>query len=88
MNPFLAVCFLLVFCGHGPKHHHVAKSHPQVNIVPGQQDARGKSCARITKGFDSWGNQDDWVGTFPEDQQHRVLVCLDEKWKRENSGAK
>lgn len=67
----LTACFLFVFC-HGPRHASVAKSSPPV--VVGQQDARGKSCAQITKDFD--GNQDDWVSKFPVAQQHRVLVCL------------
>lgn len=84
MNPILlSVCFLFIFCGHGHRH-----AHPQTNVPAGYQDARGKSCEQITKGFDSWGNQDDWVSEFPEAQQHRVLKCLDEKWKRDNPGAK
>lgn len=79
----LTLCFLLVFCGHGPKHKAVAKSYPQTNVVPGKFDATGKTCEQITKGFDSWGNQDDWVSEFPAAQQHRVLVCLDKLAKKQ-----
>ncbi len=60
----------------------------QVTIAAGHNDARGKSCHEITRGFDSWGNQDDWVSEFPAYQQRRVVKCLTKKWKRENPGAR
>jgi hypothetical protein len=86
MNILLvAVCFLLVFCGHGHHGHRHAQSAPtaQTEVGPKQQNARGRSCEQITNGFDSWGNQDDWVSEFPVDQQHRVLVCLDKLAKKQ-----
>jgi hypothetical protein len=80
----LAVCFLLIFCGHhyAPKHRHAPASSTET-IASGVKtkvlNTRGKSCEQITRGFDSWGNQDDWVSEFPVEQQHRVLECLDKK---------
>jgi len=79
----LAVCFLLIFCGHHPvKHRHAppdVTTTKMTGVKGALQDARGKSCEQLTKGFDSWGNQDDWVSEFPVAQQHRVLECLDKK---------
>jgi hypothetical protein len=63
LHPILAACVLLM-CLFG--HHH----HGHVHARPVDQ------CAMV-KGFNSWGNQDDFVRSFPLDQQHRVLVCLD-----------
>jgi hypothetical protein len=93
MNIFLAVCFLFIFC-HGPRHqpHRGAvaepqateqPTQPQANIGPQMQTTRGKACDQITKGFDSWGNQDDWVSEFPVAQQRRVLQCLSELAKKQ-----
>jgi hypothetical protein len=76
MHILLAVCFLFIFC-HGHRHRPVAQSYPQTNVGPKMLDANGKSCEQITKGFDSWGNQDDWVSEFPVAQQRRVLQCLE-----------
>ncbi len=79
----LAVCFLLIFCGHhhAPKHRAASPSTETINngVKTKVLSARGKSCEQITRGFDSWGNQDDWVSEFPVEQQHRVLECLDKK---------
>lgn len=75
----LAACFMLIFC-HGPRHHKHAP-RPQSNVVQQQDDTR--DCDKITKGFDSWGNSDDWVSKFPVDQQHHALVCLDKLAKRQ-----
>lgn len=63
----LAACFLF-FCPHASSH----------------RPARPPSCDTILKGFhDSWGNQDDFVSSFPIDEQHRVLVCLDKLAKKQ-----
>ena len=82
MHILLAVCFLFIFC-HGRHHQPVAKSYPQTNVGPNTRDVNGQSCEQITKGFDSWGNQDDWVSEFPVAQQHRVLQCLEKLAKKQ-----
>lgn len=77
MPILLVACFMLIFC-HGSHHPRaVAKSYPQASVGTRLQDASGRSCEQITKGFDSWGNQDDWVSEFPVAQQRRVLQCLE-----------
>jgi len=38
-------------------------------------------CAQF-EGFDSWGNEEDFIWSFPETRQPHVRYCLDKLAKR------
>ncbi len=41
----------------------------------------GDSCAKFNR-FDSWGNEEDFIWSFPESRQPHVRRCLDKLAKR------
>jgi hypothetical protein len=48
-------------------------------IVAGAASARGRiDCAKVVRDFhDAWGNEDDYVWSFPHAKQNRARACLD-----------
>lgn len=66
--PADASCFLGLICG--PRHH-----------VHAVRAKRQQSCADIRAAFRAagspQGNLKDWVWSYPEKQQHHILVCLE-----------
>lgn len=39
-------------------------------------------CSKVVRGFhDAWGNEEDYVQSFPLSQQRAVRGCLDRHWK-------
>lgn len=90
----LAACIFLIFCP--PRHHH---RHVQTwsngmptcdaihttncNVGP-RAPTPYTGCRDVVSHFhDSWGNQDDYVGSYRAKDQHSVLVCLDAYAKKQ-----
>ena len=52
-----------------------------VLVVFGLAVRRADKCAQF-ESFDSWGNLEDFVWSFPESKQAHVRYCLDKLAKR------
>lgn len=55
-----------------------------IPVADAHQTTLGRSCRAIVRDFhEAWGNQMDWIWSFPVDRQRHVRACLIKRYGRE-----